>query len=104
MSRRSSDSVNEENVFAEFTHRRKIITISAIVTGTLVGVAVVLLRNSQVSDMVAMALFVVVSVLAAIVNLKFWRCPVCNGHLGKLYLGLKKPKHCPACGVQLVAS
>lgn len=41
-------------------------------------------------------------IYALLINLKLWRCPACNGHLGKLYIGLKFPKYCPNCGILLI--
>ncbi len=54
------------------------------------------------SIQLTIALFIGSLAYGLVVHLRIWRCPACNGHLGKLYIGLKAPKYCPQCGVRLV--
>ena len=92
-----------DKIVAEFAIRRAKITRVAIVGGILVGFTVLLQYEGIIaSSTTALILLPLTFVLAAWVGWKLWRCPSCNGQLGKLYLGLKEPKYCPNCGVRLV--
>ncbi len=93
---------SEIEVVSEFRNRQRMINRLAIVVGIITGVAIILGFLGIASNTIAALLITVVFVSALFVNLKVWRCPSCNGHLGKLYLGLKEPKHCPNCGIKLV--
>lgn len=99
----SMDSTSSElEVVSEFKNRKRIIIRLAIVVGVVVSVAIILGFLGVASNAIAALIVTVVSMSALVVNLKVWRCPSCKGHLGKLYLGLQEPKHCPNCGVKLV--
>jgi len=102
MARQLNKNICEEKVVAEFAIRHAKITRLAIVAAIIIGVAFFFLYKGIASNTMAMILFAAIFILAAFVNLKVWRCPSCGGHLGKLYLGLKQPKHCPNCGIKLV--
>lgn len=102
MTRQSRNDISAEEVFAEFTQRRATITRLAIVLGIIAGGAVIFFYQGITSNTTAMILLAVIFAAAAYVHIRVWRCPSCNGHLGRLYLGLKEPKHCPNCGIKLV--
>lgn len=102
MARQPNTDISDEEVVAEFEKRRATITRLAIITGIGGGAVLVLAYLGLASNTAAVLLFVIVGVYAAIVNVRTWRCPSCSGHLGKLYLGLKEPKHCPNCGIRLI--
>jgi len=102
MAQQFNKNINKEEVVAEFTIRRAKITRLAIMLGIITGGAIIFLYEGIASNTTAVIVLVVIFASAAFVNIKVWRCPSCNGHLGKLYLGLKEPKHCPNCGIKLV--
>jgi len=101
MAQELNKKISEEEVIAEFSKRRKRVTQLAVSLGILVGVLVILYQGVA-SNTIMIILLVLLFVAAAYMNIKIWRCPSCNGHLGKLYLGLKGPKHCPNCGIRLL--
>ena len=92
----------EKRVVAEFERRRSKITRWAIVFGVVVAAVIIMSYQGGISKTMTAVLLVVSFVWALAVHAKIWRCPSCNGHLGKLYLGLKLPKHCPHCGICLI--
>ncbi len=102
MARQFNKNISEEKVVAEFAIRRAKIARLAIIVGVIAGAVIIFLYQDIASNAIALILLVVVFISAAFVNMKVWRCPSCNGHLGKLYLGLKEPKHCPNCGIKLI--
>ncbi len=102
MARQFNNNISEKKVATEFAIRRAKITRLAIIVGAIVGTAIIFMYQGLVSNAIAMILLVVVFISAAYVNMKVWRCPSCDGHLGKLYLGLKEPKYCPNCGIKLI--
>ncbi len=102
MAQKMDKTSSEIEVVSEFRNRQRMINRLAIVVGIITGVAIILGFLGIASNTIAALLITVVFVSALFVNLKVWRCPSCNGHLGKLYLGLKEPKHCPNCGIKLV--
>lgn len=103
MTRRPNKDISDEKVIEEYASRRANITKLTIFVGIISAGAVLLLYTGVASNAVAAILLTAVFIAAAIINIKLWRCPACNGHLGKLYLGLKGPKFCPQCGIQLSA-
>ncbi len=102
MTRQFRNNISAEEVIAEFTIRRAKITRLAIVLGIIAGGAVIFFYQGITSNTPAIILLAVVFAFAIYVHIKVWRCPSCNGHLGRLYLGLKEPKHCPNCGIKLI--
>jgi len=102
MTQKFNKNISEKEVVADFTIRRTKITRLAIMLGIIAGGAIIFLYQGIATNTTAIILLVVIFVSAAFINIKLWRCPSCNGHLGKLYLGLKKPRHCPNCGIKLV--
>jgi hypothetical protein len=94
--------ISKEQVFKESRRRRTTITRLAIILGIIVAAVVTLKNFGIASNTLTMILLVVSFATGALVNAKVWRCPSCKGHLGKLYLGLKYPKHCPNCGIKLI--
>jgi hypothetical protein len=105
MMRKPRNIMSEEEVVAEFAVRRKRITQLAVLSGVVVGLAILVLYNNRMvsnGNVIAALVVGAVVIVAAFVNVKLWRCPACEGHLGKLYLGLRWPKHCPNCGIALV--
>jgi len=102
MTQQFKKNVSEEEVVAEFKNRRRKIARLAIILGIVAGAVIILAYQGNALNSTAMLLLVVFFISAAFVNVKIWRCPSCNGHLGKLYLGLKEPKHCPNCGIKLI--
>lgn len=102
MTRQSRQNSNDRKVIEEFAARRANISKIAVLVGIIAGATVILFYAGLASNVVAGSLLVVFSIAAFFVNIKLWRCPSCNGHLGRLYLGLKQPMHCPNCGIRLV--
>ncbi|MFV1977671.1 MAG: hypothetical protein ACC651_18165 [Candidatus Scalindua sp.] len=93
---------SEKEVLAEFEERRRKLTRLALTIGIVIG-AVMLVRYQLGISKAMTAIFLAASFLwAIIVHFKLWRCPSCDGHLGRLYLGLKLPKFCPHCGIRLI--
>ncbi len=84
------------NQFAEMGHN-----IGDNHSRVIAGAISIVAYQSGISKTMTGALLVVSFVWALIVHVKLWRCPSCNGHLGRLYLGLKLPKFCPHCGIRL---
>ncbi len=101
MTRQPNKNISTEKIIEEFAIRRASITKLAIFAGIISGAAMLLLYVGVASNVVTAILLAAVFIAAAFINIKLWRCPACNGHLGKLYLGLKGPKFCPACGIKL---
>ena len=102
MTQKRRKETAEKKVIAEFEKRRRNLTRFVIIAGVFVAVVSSLAYQSGLSKMTAVALLVVSFACALIVHIKIWRCPSCNGHLGRLYLGLKLPKYCPHCGIALI--
>ena len=94
--------IGEKEVIAEFEERRSKLTRLAIIIGVIVGAVSIVAYQSGISKTMTGILLAVSFIWALIVHVKLWRCPSCNGHLGRLYLGLKLPKFCPHCGIQLI--
>ena len=86
----------------EFRNRRAAIVRLAIILGVLSVAVLILAYQGMAPKYVSATILILFFVFAAIVNLRLWRCPACNGHLGKLYLGLNEPRYCPRCGVKLI--
>jgi len=89
-------------VTREFAKRRLAITRLAITVMILTGVILLMAYAGLVPKFITALMLGLFFVYGAIVNVWKWRCPSCNGHLGKLYLGLKEPKYCPGCGIKLI--
>jgi len=102
MTKNTEKRPDETGVIAEFTSRRKKITRLAILLGIITGAVAIVSYQDGISKTSTAILLAVSFTWAIIVNVKIWRCPSCNGHLGRLYLGLKEPKYCPKCGIKLV--
>jgi len=102
MTRQFKQNISEKEVVAEFAIRRAKITRLAIMLGIIAGGVVIFFYQGSASNTTAMILLAVIFAPAVYVHIKVWRCPSCNGHLGRLYLGLKEPKHCPNCGIKLI--
>ena len=92
-----------EGFKAAFATRRKrqlLVTLPMIAAFLAIGLGSgaeggdVLGIPSQVLTMAA----VVLALLLVVFSFQNWRCPACNGYLGR-YWG---PKYCPKCGVALV--
>ncbi|WP_294949001.1 hypothetical protein [Sulfurivirga sp.] len=91
-----------EAVQREFQHRRRAIQSLAVIAALTATAIVSLLFLDVLNTRVAVPALLVGFSYAVWVNMRLWRCPACGAHLGKLYLGLNGPKHCPNCGVRLV--
>jgi len=102
MTRKYTTDLSEKDVIAEFEKRRRKLTLFAIIIGLIVGAVSFMAYQSGMPKPMAGILLVVSFAWALIVHVKLWRCPACNGHLGRLYLGLKLPKYCPHCGIKLI--
>ena len=102
MTQRIKKDVSEKEVIEEFGDRRVKLTRLAIILGIVVVVFIVMTRQSGISNTTTAILLGTTFVWALIVNVKIWRCPSCDGHLGRLYLGIKQPKFCPNCGIKLI--
>ena len=97
-------NISEREVIAEFAKRRSKLTRLAIFLGIIVGGVVIMDFQTGISKPTTAILLGISFIWALIVHVKIWRCPSCNGHLGRLYLGLKEPKFCPNCGIKLINS
>lgn len=105
MVRRGSQEIDGNEIVSEFSIRRAKITNFAIGCGIAVGVLFLFQYEGFIESSVVIAVLLVISfLLAAFVGFRWWRCPSCEGHLGKLYFGLNHPKYCPKCGVKLIDS
>ncbi len=102
MTQQYDENISKEEVIAEFRNRRERINRLAVTLGIIAGATVILTYVGVASNTTAAFLLAVFFIWAGFVNVKVWRCPSCNAHLGKLYLGLKEPKHCPNCGIKLI--
>ena len=102
MTRLLNKQISKEQVFTESKHRRATITRLAIILGIIVAAVLTLKNWGIVSNTMTISLLAVCFVTGALVNAKIWRCPSCNEHLGRYYLGLKYPKHCHNCGIKLI--
>ena len=102
MTKELRKDVDEKKVIAEFEKRRSNLTRLAIIIGVIVAAVCIMAYQSGISKTTTAVLLSVSFVWALIVHVKIWRCPSCNGHLGRLYLGLKLPKYCPHCGIILI--
>ena len=102
MTREIEKNISEKIVFAEFENRRRKITLIAITLGVLVGAIVIIEYQRGVTDSVMAIVLAASFIWAILAHVKLWRCPSCNGHLGRLYLSLKEPRYCPNCGIKLI--
>lgn len=85
-----------------FLQNRKKLYIN-IVIATLLMLLAVYLMESEVAGILPGMILVFVSLGLSVWGVhKFWRCPSCQKHLGKLYIGLDHPKYCPECGIELI--
>jgi len=102
MSKEQNKELSEKDIIKEFERRRKSLMVIAIVFGVTIS-AVVLGSLLGWMPNTTTAIVLIISFLwAFIANIRMWRCPLCNGHLGKLYLGIKLPKYCSHCGIKLI--
>ena len=76
-------------LFIEFQKRRKTITRLAILLGALVGTIALLASQGITSTLVSVPLLWLSLTYRLIINLRLWRCPSRNGHLGELRLSMK---------------
>ena len=102
MAKEHKKDINDREVIAEFEERRSKLSRIAIIIGITIGAVALMARQNAISNAVAAIILTVSFVCALIVHVKIWRCPSCNGHLGRLYPGLKLPKFCPHCGIKLI--
>jgi len=102
MTQERRKDIGEKKVIAEFEKRRSNLTRLVIIIGVVVAAVSIMAYQSGISKTTTAVLLAVSFVWALIVHVKIWRCPSCNGHLGRLYLGLKLPKYCPHCGIILI--
>ncbi len=93
---------NEKEVISEFEKRRRKLTRLALVIGIVIGAVILVRYQLGIPKEMTAILLAVSFVWAFIVHFKLWRCPSCDGHLGRVYLGLKLPKFCPHCGIRLI--
>ena len=93
---------SEDEIVTSFLKKRKLLYIHIIII-TIMGIIAMVLFYKYGMDKKATAAIMVVSGLWSwYIHKKLWRCPSCDGHLGRLYIGLKLPKFCPECGVKLI--
>ena len=102
MTQKRRKDIDEKEVIAEFEVRRSKLTRFTIIVGAIVGAVSLMAYQSGISKTMTAILLAISFIWALIVHVKIWRCPSCNGHLGRLYLGLKLPKFCPHCGIKLI--
>ncbi len=91
-----------ERVAAQFSSRRLLLTQLAVLLGIVAAGLLTLAYLGIAHQSVITVLVGLLLAFALVVNLRLWRCPSCNGHLGKLYIGIKQPKFCPNCGIRLI--
>jgi hypothetical protein len=84
-----------EKIQEEFAARRKR-QMLALIPAFGVMLLLVILEN-RVTSMVLTVLLVAVIGTLFVFSLRNWRCPACEGHLGR---GMS-PRFCSKCGVQL---
>ncbi len=101
MALQNKNDINLE-VITEFRKRHASITRLAVTMAVFIGIILMLSYSGVTSKFTIVMLLGLSFAYGVIVNVKKWRCPSCNGHLGKLYLGLKEPKYCPRCGIKLI--
>jgi membrane protein YdbS with pleckstrin-like domain len=89
-------------VVEEFAARRRLTGRLTLITAVIIGLVLFYAYNNEITKTTATFILIVLFIWAFTVNFKLWRCPSCNGHLGKLYFGLSYPKYCPNCGVKLI--
>ena len=102
MTQKRRKDIDEKEVIAEFEVRRSKLTRFTIIVGAIVAAVSLMAYQSGISKTMTAILLAISFIWALIVHVKIWRCPSCNGHLGRLYLGLKLPKFCPHCGIKLI--
>jgi hypothetical protein len=92
------------HVVREFA-RRKTRQIIATVPAILAIIPLVMLEGRESTGLLGLpavavaGLCIAVFIGVAVFSLKNWRCPACNGYLGKSF----SPRFCPKCGAQLQA-
>ena len=86
----------------EVARRRGTLRLAMVVVSVAIVASLIAVWMGWAERVVGAAIFAVVFVIAAFVNIRVWRCPACNGHLGRLYIGIPGPRHCPQCGTSLV--
>ena len=97
------DPLEERRVIAEFAKRRKkIYTLIALIVILTGGVLFLIFKEEALTRPAGALLMVAIFAITLFGHLRIWRCPHCNGHLGRLYLGLDSPRFCPQCGIRLV--
>ena len=85
----------KQKIQEEFAARRKR-QFLAIFPAIAVMLLLILLEN-RVTSMVLTILLLAVVIGMAAFSFRNWRCPACEGHLGRG----AGPRFCPKCGVQL---
>lgn len=78
MVRRSSKTIREKDVIAEFTKRRKRLTKRAIVLGIIIAGVVIFREQGALSKTNTIALLGLAFLFAVVAGVKLWRCPSCN--------------------------
>ena len=102
MSGQARNSRSGESVAAQFRSRRLLLTQLAVLLGIVAAVLLTLAYLGIAHESVITVLVGLLLAFALVVNLRLWRCPSCNGHLGRLYIGIQQPKFCPNCGIRLI--
>lgn len=102
MNEDESMGLSNRRIRSSFLERRRNIYRTLFVLVVVVGIGGYLQATGTGPAYVPLLIYVSAMVAALVINLKLWRCPACNGHLGKLYIGLDEPTYCPNCGTQLM--
>ncbi|HET9235193.1 MAG TPA: hypothetical protein VFP10_13745 [Candidatus Eisenbacteria bacterium] len=85
----------KEKIQEEYAARRKR-QMLAVISAVAAILLLVLIQN-RITEMMFTILFIVVALGMAVFSFRNWRCPACEGHLGR---GTGR-RFCSKCGVQL---
>ena len=102
MSKERNKELSEKEITKEFVRRRKRLMVIAIIFGVTISAVVLGALQGWMPNAATATVLIISFLWAFIANMRMWRCPSCNGHLGKLYLGINLPKYCPHCGIKLI--
>lgn len=98
----TDEQLEAEDIKADFARRKRrqfivMVPLLALIVGFVLFEGRLKAAASDVPQIVLIGFLPVAAITIMVFSLRNWRCPACNGYLGKS----ASLNHCPKCGVAL---